>query len=68
MLEDLNKTIKQIQSLSAKKAIQPFKTNDLLEELIDSQTPKWVNYLILVISGIGLFIGLWALLHSYQII
>lgn len=31
---------------------QPFITNDLLQNVIKSQTPKWVNYLMLILVAL----------------
>ncbi len=47
---------------------QPFKTNYLLENILKSQTPRWVNYTILIITTFALIIGILALLHNYSII
>ena len=63
----LSKDLKKMQAWNAKKTAQPFIANNLLEKLLTSQTPKWVNFTILVLSVISLIIGLWALLHSYDI-
>lgn len=64
----MNKSIKEIGEHQAKKAAQPFITNDILEDLLKSQTPRWVNYIILMVSSLALFVGLVALLHSYGVI
>jgi hypothetical protein len=50
------------------KSIQPFKMNSLLEQLIEAQTPRWVNYSILIISVLALVVGVVALLHAYHYI
>ena len=47
---------------------QPFKTNEILESLLNSQIPKWVNYLMLILVGLTLVASIWVLLHSYGII
>ena len=56
----------KIQKHEAEKNPQPFKTNHLLEELIKSQTPKWVNISVLIISAFTLLMTLWVILHSYE--
>ena len=50
----------------------PFKVNHLLEDLLylnedllRSQTPKWVNYLMLGLVALTLVISILALLRSY---
>lgn len=63
--EDLDKSMKKIMKHEAEKHAQPFITNDLLQHLIKSQTPKLVNYTILILSAIALLVGLWALFKSY---
>ncbi len=68
VFDDMNKSIKEIEEHQAKKAAQPFITNDILEDLLKSQTPRGVNYIILVVSSLALFVGLIALLHSYEVI
>ncbi|MBI2208708.1 hypothetical protein HYU50_04385 [Candidatus Woesearchaeota archaeon] len=67
-VDKLSKDLKKMQEWDAKKTVQPFVTNDLLEDLLKSQTPKWVNYTILAVSILAFLIGLWALLHGYNII
>jgi len=66
--DNINKSVKEMGEHQAKKAVQPFIINDLLENLLKSQTPRWVNYIILGVSSLALFVGLIALLHSYGII
>ena len=45
-----------------------FILNALLEEVLKSQTPKWVNYIILAASVLAAISGIWALLHNYNLI
>lgn len=47
---------------------QPYKTNYLLEDLLKTQTPRWVNYLMLALVALTLGISIWALLHSYGLL
>lgn len=61
---DMTKSLHKIQKHEAEKHAQPFKTNYLLEKLIKSQTPKWVNISVLIISILALVVGLWAILHN----
>ena len=60
--------IDKIRNFKAQKDAQPFKIVDILEDLLKSQTPKWVNYTILVISFLALIVGILVLLHSYNLI
>lgn len=46
---------------------QPYKTNYILEDLLKSQTPKWINYIMLILVALTLGVSIWALLHSYRI-
>jgi hypothetical protein len=41
---------------------------ELQKRILHSQTPKWVNYLMLIIVALTFGISIWALLHSYSII
>lgn len=52
----------------AKSRAQPHITNNLLEDLISSQMPKWFHYLSLGLIAFTLIISIVALLHSYNII
>ncbi|MBI2559003.1 hypothetical protein HYW20_06810 [Candidatus Woesearchaeota archaeon] len=53
----------------AKEKAQPFKTNYLLEDMIkEIQTTTRLTKGVLFVTVLALFIGLWALLHSYNII
>lgn len=52
--KDMNSKLKNIMKHDAKKQAQPFITNDLLNSILSSQTPKWVNYLILIITTLTL--------------
>ena len=63
--EDLNKSMKKIMKHEAEKYAQPFITNDLLQDLIKFQTPRWVSYTILILSALALLVGLWELFKSY---
>ena len=47
---------------------QPFITNQKLDNLLGSKTPKWVNYLMLILVALSLGFSFWALLHTYGII
>jgi len=67
-LNKLKKLSEDIVKWDSKKAAQPFKTNALLEEVLKSQTPKWVDYIILAASVLAAISGIWALLHNYNLI
>ena len=41
-----------------RKERQPFITNENLEEIIKSQTPKWVSYAAIIISIISLIVAI----------
>lgn len=41
---------------------------ELQKRMLRSQTPKWINYLMLIIVALTLGISIWALLHSYRIL
>ena len=45
---DLTESLHEIRKQEAEKYAQPFETNYLLKKLIKYQTPKWVNYLMLI--------------------
>ena len=47
------------QEAHQKKVAQPFVTNALLDDLLKSQTPKWVNYLTLILVALSLIISAW---------
>lgn len=64
MNKKLSKDLDKIRKYEAEKSAQPFLTNQILEDLIHSQTPKWVNYSILIIASLTLIITVIALLHS----
>lgn len=55
---DTDEWIKQ----EAERKSQPFHTNYLLEDLIKSQTPKWVNYAILILTAIILGLTIYSIL------
>jgi len=57
-----------IMKQEAETKAQPYKTNVLLEDLLKSQTPKWINVLMLILVAITLGVSIWALLNSYGII
>ncbi len=44
----------------AEKANQPFKTNELLEELQKGQPPKWVAYVTLGAAILAVIFALWS--------
>jgi len=48
----IKRMLDRITNNTAEKEAQPFKTNDILNEILESQTPKWVNYSILVMTFI----------------
>ncbi len=68
ILKDMKKNADYIGKHEAKKGAQPFKTNYLLKDLLNSQTPKWVNYTILLFAFLAFLIGVFTLLHSYKLI
>lgn len=60
----IKRMLDRITNNTAEKEAQPFKTNDILNEILESQTPKWVNYSILVMTFIIL---IFTALTTYKI-
>ena len=62
---NIKKIVDSISDRTIEKGIQPFKTNTILKEILESQTPKWVNYCILVMTLIAL---IFTTLSTYKIL
>ncbi|MEK6859816.1 MAG: hypothetical protein AABX54_03300 [Nanoarchaeota archaeon] len=43
-------------------------TIELQRRTLRSQTPKWINVVMLILVALTLIISLWTLLHHYRII
>jgi len=56
LFQEISRSSKKILKHNAKKEVQPFITNDKLEEILKSQTPRWVNIAVLIISFLSLII------------
>ena len=39
----------------------------LQKKILDAQTPRWVNIVMLIFVAITLGVSIWALLHSYGV-
>jgi len=66
--EDMGKGFANWIKYEAERGAQPFKTNYLLDKILKSETPNWVNCATLIVAILSFIIGLWALLHTYGII
>jgi len=66
-IEQLDLDMSDYFKNEAERKSQPFHTNYLLEDLLKSQTSKWVNYLMLILVALTLGISIWTLLLFYKI-
>jgi hypothetical protein len=63
--EDMRKGLQESLAFEAKQTAQPFKMVKLLEKIDKAQTPKWVNYGILFLTAIILFLAILTALHIH---
>jgi|TARA_Y100000310_G_C20668593_1_gene809018 hypothetical protein len=59
---------KGIFKSKAEAEAQPFKSNQILTEILSSYMPKWFHYLSLGLIALTLIVSVAALLHSYNLI
>ena len=64
----LSKGISRAIQYQVEKEAQPFIGNDLLEELVNSQTPTWVDYLTLIFAFISLIVAIASILIQKGVI
>ena len=65
---EMARNVKSIMKYEAEKNAQPFITNQILEDLQKSQTPRWVSTTSFFLLILSLLVALWGLLHSYNLI